>query len=563
MTFLHPEFLYMMLPPVLILFFFILTQKAPTEQLFDSEVFARLQVREKRFSLRQRNGIYLAVFILLITAMAQPVVIEKSVEVKAPEHEVMAVLDISVSMRTDDLYPSRLAVAKAKLQEVIARARTERIGVLAFGKDVYAVSPPTDDRAVLSQMIGRFDPDVYAEKGTDFMALFQAAESVMAELPHRDLLLFTDGGDAGKSSGAAAYAREHRIRLFILGTGTEEGAPLMLGGKPVMQHGMPVVTALNPELPELAAATGGYYVQATAGGKDVEALLAALRKDAPGGENGTKVIERYGQLFILPLGLALFLLLVAISSMSRRERVAVPPALLFCLLLSGGEPLQAGAFDYELLEEANGLYGDGEYRRAANAYYRYAKHQGDDPEALYDSAHAYYRAGDYTAAAAIWKGIRTKDRLLQFKTEYNLGNAYAMLGGEEHLQAAVKAYRQALYLQDDLQTRENMQIVLRRLMRLMQEKRSTTEGGGAKQGDEKAASVPAPTQGTGEGEKMPAKAEKAAPKKADTSGKTDQAQTMSDFETAVWMQRLQQQTQPHLYKITPESAKGEDNVNPW
>ena len=271
MTFLHPEFLYLMLPPIFVLFYFILTQKEPAEALFDSHIFARLRVHEKRLSLRQRNGIYLGVFILLIVAMAQPVIVEEKVRVAAPEHEVTVALDISASMRSDDLYPSRLAVARAKLQALIAQARTERFGVLAFGKDVYVVSPPTDDRAVLAQMLGRFEPDAYAEAGTNVMALLAAADGVMAKLPRRDLVLLTDGGDARSFAEAAAYARTHHIRLFILGTATEAGVPLVVDGKPVLRGGSPVVTALNPALPELAAATGGYYVPASAGTKDVAA----------------------------------------------------------------------------------------------------------------------------------------------------------------------------------------------------------------------------------------------------------------------------------------------------
>ena len=565
MTFLHPEFLFLMLPPVLVLFYFILTQKEPAEALFDSQTFARLRVKEKRLSLRQRNGLYLGVFILLIVAMAQPVIIEERVKVAAAEHEVMVALDISASMRSEDLYPSRLAVAKAKLQALIAQARTERFGVLAFGKDVYVVSPPTGDGKVLAQMIDRFEPDAYAERGTDIMALLIAADGVMAKLPHRDLVLLTDGGDARSFAEATAYARVHRIRLFILGTATEEGAPLGIGGKPVLRDGSPVVTSLNPALAELAAATGGFYAPAAAGTKDAAALLSALRHGAPGGEDGVREIEHYGQLYILPLGFALFLLLVATSSMSRREGVAVPPALLLGLLLGGADPLHAARFDYELLNDAKHFYETGQYRRAANAYYRYARRNDGDPAALYDSAHALYRAGDYAGAAARWKEVRTKERLLQFETLYNLGNAYAMLGGERNLEAAVKAYRKALYLQNDRQTRENLETVLGRLMRLMREKRLAESGGTPMPGAAKTSPAPMAQSGPAGAEKSRTDMEKAdngEPESADTAERAQTAQ-MSDFEASVWMKTLQRQTQTHLYRITPKRTKGGTDAAPW
>ena len=549
MTFLHPEFLYLMLPPVLVLFYFILTQESPTEQFFSAPVFARLQVNEKRLTPRQRNGIYLVIFILLIIAMAQPVIIEATMKAKVPAQEVTVALDISASMQTRDLYPSRLAVAKQKLMRFISSADTERIGILVFGKDVYLLSPPSGDKAVLRQMLKAFKPDV--QKGTDIMALLAAADAVMRPSSSRNLLLLSDGGDQRDFSDAIAFAKQKNIRLFILGTATQEGGVLTRGGTPVMYGGKAVVTALNPGLKTLAVATGGHYLRAAIGSDDIAAMTVAIRTHEAGGGKGVKEIKRYGQLFILPLGLALVLLLFANASMSRRERVAVPPALLMGLLLFG-HTLRAEPFDYELLDEANRYYESGQYLRASNAFYRYAKHHDNDAQALYDSAHALYRAGNFKAAAAQWGSIHTKDRLLQFATLHNLGNARAMLGGEENLVAAIKAYTRALRLQNDPQTRENLEIVRGRLMRLRRKK-------------VRANTVPQPG-----GQKHSAKhSQTLAPHSADAkrspsedSAKAKQVQ-MSDYEAAMWVKTLRRQRKTHLYKMTPNTAEGGQNVAPW
>jgi Ca-activated chloride channel family protein len=565
-TFLHPEFLYLMLPLVLILFYFILTQKEPAAVLFESRIYARLRVNEKRLSLRQRNIIYLLAFILLIAAMAQPVIEEATVRVKAPEQELMVAIDISASMQSKDLYPSRLAVARAKLLQLIDRAESERIGILAFGKDVYVVSPPSGDKAALRQMLEHFEPDAYAEKGTDMMALLAAANSAMHEAPRKNLLLLTDGGDLRDFSGAAAYAKANKMHLYILGTATPGGGPLILDGTPVMKEGRAVETSLNPSLRALAASTGGLYLSAAIGASDITALTAELRRHAEGGSDGVREIRRYGQLFILPLGFALLLILVANASMSKRERVAVPPALLLGMLLfGGGAPLHAEPFDYELLEEAKTYYEKRDFPRAARTFYRYAKHKDNDPRALYDSAHALYRAGKYEAAAALWGSIRAKERHLQFNILHNLGNAYAMQGGEEQLQAAIKAYRKALYLQNDPRTRENLEIVRGRLMRLMQEKLRTQRGASPLSGSKQPQSKPMDRSAANRAESPAAEstdedAGEAKPTEATGEAKTAQ---MSDFEAAMWMQSLQRQTRTHLYRISPESAKGGEHVDPW
>ncbi|MHC3995368.1 VWA domain-containing protein [Thiomicrolovo sp. ZZH C-3] len=565
MTFLHPEFFYLMLPPVLVLFYFILTQKEPAAELFSGPVFERLRVNEKRLSLRQRNLIYLAVFILLIAAMSQPVITEATVVVKAPEEALTVAVDISASMQTEDVYPSRAAVAKTKLLTLVARAKREQIGVLAFGQDVYAVVPPTGDKKALAEMLQDFAPEAYAEKGTDIMGLLAAADGVMGKTGRRNLLLLTDGGDTHDFTEAINYANAQKLHLYILGIGTAEGGMVLQDGAPLMQGEQPVRTVLNPALRSLAESTGGIYVGMTVGSRDVAVLLSELRCHAEGGEEGVREIRRYGQLYILPLGLALFLLLVANASMSRRERVAVPPALLLgALLLGQGAPLRAEAFDYELLETAQHYYEQGDYQRAARAFYRYGIRKDNDPEAMYDSAHALYRAGNYEAAAALWGRIRTKERLLQFATLHNLGNAKAMLGGRENLEAAIKTYQKALYLQNDPQTRENLSIVRGRLMRLVQAERrrnaaaETTAAGG--EHDASDASSPAGGAQAPSAQTETPEGTEARPSEAAGEAKTA---AMSDYEAAMWRQSLQRQSRTHLYKITPQRAAGGDHVAPW
>lgn len=566
MSFLHPEFLYLMLPPVLLLFYFILTQKEPTAQLFDARVYERLRVNEKRLGLLHRNLIYLVIFILLITAMAQPVIHEATIKVAEREAVLTVALDISASMRTDDLYPSRLAVAKAKLLQLIDAAKHERVGVLAYGKDVYVLAPPTRDRALLRSMVERFEPDAYAEKGTNVMGLLAASGSVLGAEGERALILMTDGGDERDFRGAIAYANKADIRLYVLGIGTPQGAPLLLNGTPVMRNGKPVVTRLNPELHTLASGTGGVYVPLVTGSADTASLLKHLRErcgDAPG---GVREVKQYGQLYILPLGFALFLLLIATSSMSRRETIAVPPMLLLGMFLFGqAGNLQAAAFDYELLGDAKRLYEEGAYPQAANAYYRYAKRNDDDPRALYDSAHALYRAGRYAAAAALWDGIRTKDRHLQFMALHNLGNAYAMQGGEEQLIAAVEVYQKALHVENDPLTRENLERVRGRLMRLMQQKlvakEKTTamrEGRGA---EADAGTQPARSDGAVSAPETPlGRGNDGASESAD---EMPTAAKMSDYEASLWLRTLNRQAQTHLYKLTQTDGEGGSDAPAW
>ncbi|NCO31274.1 MAG: VWA domain-containing protein, partial [Epsilonproteobacteria bacterium] len=74
MTFLHPEFLYYMLPPLLILFGFLITQKETHSHFFSDEVIQKLRVSSNALTLKARNALFLLIGVCIIVALAQPVI---------------------------------------------------------------------------------------------------------------------------------------------------------------------------------------------------------------------------------------------------------------------------------------------------------------------------------------------------------------------------------------------------------------------------------------------------------------------------------------------------------
>ena len=103
MTFLHPEFFYYMLPPLLILFALLLTQKESDVHFFSEEVISKLRVSENTLTLRARNALFLLMALFIVIALAQPVIKDGEVEVKAKSADIMIALDISDSMLAEDV----------------------------------------------------------------------------------------------------------------------------------------------------------------------------------------------------------------------------------------------------------------------------------------------------------------------------------------------------------------------------------------------------------------------------------------------------------------------------
>ncbi len=114
--------------------------------------------------------------------------------------------------------------------------------------------------------------------------------------------------------------------------------------------------------------------------------------------------------------------------------------------------LNGGVFDFMTLEKAREAYAKGEYEKAAKLYEKIAANGSD--EAKFNAADALYKAGDYAAALRLYEGVNKKS--LEFEKYHNIGNTYALLG---KIDEAIEAYRRALKIREDPDTRYNLKLL--------------------------------------------------------------------------------------------------------
>jgi len=153
MSFLHPEFLYYMLPPLFILFGLLLTQKVTQAHFFSKGVMYKLRVGANTLTLRARNALFLMIGFFIIIALAQPIIDDGVVTVKAKSADIMIAFDISDSMLAEDFYPNRLELAKQKAITLLSDAPDERIRNIDLAKNSYIISQLRFDTPALSVFI--------------------------------------------------------------------------------------------------------------------------------------------------------------------------------------------------------------------------------------------------------------------------------------------------------------------------------------------------------------------------------------------------------------------------
>ncbi len=468
MKFLHPEFFYYMLPPLFILFGLLLTQKEPQAQFFSDEVMDRLRVVANSLTLKARNALFFLAGIFMIVALAEPVMLDGKTEVKQKSADLLVALDISNSMLATDMYPNRLELAKKKAVELIFTMQQNRIGVIAFAKGSYLVSPLSFDHEAVAFLLQNLQTSSITEQGTDFMTLLQTTASASKYSKEKYLLLFSDGGDQKDFSKEIAYAKEHHIIIFVIGIGTQKGAPIRLENGDFMTYkGKIVIPKLNENVAALATKTGGVYIEATNSNKDIETMIKEIEDKITKKEIQKKQIEHYIPLFYFPLGLAMIFILVALSSMTKRVRVEVPSMFLLVVMLGMTPQAKAGLLDFLDIKEAKELYKNKNYKKAAKSFEDYAQ-KSHKARGYYDAANAYYRARNYKKAIQNYKKVHTKEPDLVAKTFHNLGNAYAQT---HQYQKAIESYKEALKFKDDPQTRKNLEMVKKLLQKKKQQKK--------------------------------------------------------------------------------------------
>lgn len=475
MIFRHPEFLYFMLPALVVLFYFLMTQKEHVSTFFSEAVMEKLRVTSNMLTLKARNGLFFFMFVFIIIALAEPVIEQGKIKVKAKSADIMIALDISDSMLASDAFPNRLAHAKVKILSFLEHSDQQRIGVMAFAKESYLVAPLSFDHKAISFLLKQLNTDSITEKGTSFEQLLFSTAQTLNDQTNRYLLIVSDGGDQADFSKEIAQAKEFGIKVFVLAVGTEKGAPIkMASGDFIRQNGSVVISHLNSKIKSLAIESGGAYIEAVHSDEDIKAMLREIDRKTSKKELAEEEVTLYIPLFYYPLGLAMILFALATSSMSRRKEVAVPMALLLSLFVGITPEAKAGLFDFQTLKEAQTAYETGDYNRSSQLYKTYLQ-ENDNAQAQYDYANALYKMGDYKTASEIYENVNSDDTTIQFNSAHNLGNAYAKQGDMDALKKAVAAYEKALAIKDDVQTQENLERVEALLKQKEQEQKQQNQ----------------------------------------------------------------------------------------
>jgi Ca-activated chloride channel family protein len=251
MNFLSPEFLWLLIAvPVIAGFYLLLLKKRKQAALR----YANLEIVKAAIGrgLWWRRHVPPAILLAALGAMLFATARPTAVITLPTQHEtVILAMDVSGSMRANDVEPSRIEAAQAAARAFIAQQpRSTRIGVVAFAGSAALVQPPTSNRHDLRAAIDQLQLQHATAVGSGILvslkAIFPQEEFELPPPGQRRaakqsfptakavppgsyaeaaIILLTDGQTtAGPDPvDAARLAAERGVRVFTVGVGTDNG----------------------------------------------------------------------------------------------------------------------------------------------------------------------------------------------------------------------------------------------------------------------------------------------------------------------------------------------------
>lgn len=268
---------------------------------------------------RVRTALLLLSLLFLFAALAGPQWGTEIITAQGEFAQTVIAVDVSASMRAQDIKPDRLSSAKTMLQMLVRQLKDERIGLIAFTSQAFIQCPITTDEEALNYFIATLQPDMLPVPGTSLAAPVVLGARMLARYPGKKaLILLTDGEDHAQSELETAQqaALKAGVRVIAIGIGTESGElipdTLSANGQVLSykkdKAGKTVVSKLDKKtLLSLAQATGGAYMDYTTPAQVAEKVEEDVRGlDRSTAQTAQHVL--YKNRYAWPLTLALLCL---------------------------------------------------------------------------------------------------------------------------------------------------------------------------------------------------------------------------------------------------------------
>lgn len=329
----NPDYFYLLLiiPLLTILFVYARIRRSRNlKQWGDEKLLSGLIPEYSSSRPVFRFIVWNLAFIMLVIAAANPQIGSKLVKVKQKGIDMMVCLDVSNSMLAQDAKPNRLENAKLAITKLVDQLKGDRIGIVVFAGKAYMQLPITSDYAAARMFISKINTDLVPTQGTAIAeAIRMAHESLTSETRSKAIIIITDGEDhEGNVMEEAEKAAADGIRIYTLGIGTPEGAPIPIigpdgsvAGYRKDREGNTIMTRLDEITLQKIASTGnGIYIRSANTNQALRKIFEEIGK-LEKTEFDTRLFSEYDNRFYYFLWIALALIIAELFISLRKSKL--------------------------------------------------------------------------------------------------------------------------------------------------------------------------------------------------------------------------------------------------
>ncbi|OUR74219.1 hypothetical protein A9Q76_01305, partial [Arcobacter sp. 31_11_sub10_T18] len=462
MQFLQLNAFFLLIFPLVLSVYLLLFKQNSFSNYFSPEILEKLTISNQMFGRNVKNILFICTLILFIISLARPVMQMKEDKIKEDLVPIIVAIDVSKSMLANDIYPNRLSLAKQKLIKVLQNVKQSAVGVVLFAKSAFVLSPITQDFTSLTFLVQNLDTGLNFDNGSNVLAMLEASNDLLEDYNSKNIILLSDGGNKENYDKEIDYAKEHNMKIYAIGIASNKRSPIpSKDGFMTDSSGQIVTVGLNKSISKLARQSKGGYIDFSLNANDINAILKDISNEAKKEFMNSTKIKTYTELFYYPLALALFLLFLNFSSFTLKRNQAT--LILSFIFLLQTQNIQADLLDFVSLKDAKEAYINKDYKKAESLYKEVDKNE----QTQYNIANSLYNQKKYKEAQEYYQNIKTQDQNLQYKSFHNLGNTYVK---QNKLEKAKKAYEDALRIQNDSQTKQNLDTVNKALKEQQKQK---------------------------------------------------------------------------------------------
>lgn len=238
-------------------------------------------------------GIQSLFLAFVLVALARPQRTSQMTEQKSEGIDIILAIDISESMRQEDLQPNRLEAAKKVASDFIEGRNMDRIGFVLFAGEAFSLCPLTNDYSLLQDYVDEIQFDLITRPGTAIGSALAVTTNRMLESKSktRIAVLLSDGDNTAGNLDpitAAKLAASYGIKLYTIAVGKDGAIPMgrdIFGNQNYIQNNLDETT-----LRSIAKVGDGQFFRATS-----STALSRIFKTIDRFEKSEVKVRRYRQ----------------------------------------------------------------------------------------------------------------------------------------------------------------------------------------------------------------------------------------------------------------------------